>query len=418
MEEEKDYYKTLGIDRKADDETIRKAYKKLAFKYHPDKNPGDPVAEEKFKEVTEANEVLSDKAKREVYDKYGSEGLNRQGFQPTDFDPSEIFRNMFGFDETISVPPIETMMEVTLEELFSGCVKEFTYERYSLCTGCKGKGAKGKNVDCKTCDGAGSRMMRMMGGIGQIPCNECQGSGVNPKADKCKDCNANGSKTNNHTMEVHIARGHSRSKPIIIQDEGHEIPANERNKSSRIRSNVVIIIKEKDHPVFTRGSVIKELRRVDESNLVTDLELSLQESLCGFQKNITHLDNKPVKVVMADMVKHSDVIVMKNMGMYHHESEKRGDLLIRIKVETKKFSKGDKQKIWALFTDEPYVHQSKNTSSIQLYDEYKKGVVEENEKEQMKEEYKQRRGRPQGMPSGPSRMHQMGGGGGVECATQ
>ncbi len=416
MEEDKDYYNVLGIDRNADSEAIRKAYKKLAFKYHPDKNPGDPVAEEKFKEVTEANEVLSDAAKREIYDKYGSEGLNRQGFQPTDFDPAEIFRNMFGFDETISVPPIETMMEVTLEELFSGCVKKFTYERYSLCKGCNGKGATGKNVDCKTCEGAGMRMVRMMGGIGQVPCNDCEGSGVNPKADKCKECKANGSKTDNNTLEVHITRGHSRSKPIIIQDEGHEIPSNERNKSSRVRSNVVIVIKEKDHSVFTRGSVIKELRKVDENNLVCDLELTLQESLCGFQKNITHLDGKPVKIVMADMVKHSDVIVMKNMGMFHHDSDKRGDLLIRIKVETKKFSKNDKQKIWALFTDEPYIHHAKNGTNIQLYEDYKKDVVDENEKEQMKEQYKQRRGRMPGAGRMPQ-MHQMGGGG-VECATQ
>ena len=413
MEEEKDYYKVLGIEHNADDETIRKAYKKLAFKYHPDKNPGDPVAEEKFKEVTEANEVLSDTAKREIYDKYGSEGLNRQGFNPTDFDASEIFRNMFGFDETISVPPIETTIEVTLEELFTGCVKEFKYDRYSLCSGCKGKGAKGKNVDCKSCNGAGMRMVRMMGGIGQVPCSDCEGSGVNPRADKCTDCKANGSKTDNHTLQVNIARGHSRSKPIIIQDEGHEIPANERSKSSRIRSNVVIIIREKEHSVFTRGSVIKELRKVDENNLVCNLELSLQESLCGFQKNITHLDGKPIKVIMADMVKHSDVLVMKNMGMYYHEVDKRGDLLIRIKVESKKFSKNDKQKIWSMFTDEPYVHHQKNGTNMQLYDEYKKDVVEENEKEQIKEEYKQRRGRP----SGAQRMNQMGGGG-VECATQ
>jgi DnaJ-class molecular chaperone len=407
MEEDKEYYKVLGVERTADDDTIRSAYKKLAFKYHPDKNPGDPIAEEKFKEVGEAFEVLKDPIKRETYDKYGMEGLNRQGFQPTDFDPSELLKNMFGFENTISVPPVEVILEVTLEEIFTGCTKDFTFERYSLCVQCNGKGAKGKHVDCKQCQGKGIRMMRIMQGFAQIPCDECEGTGINPKAEKCKDCDRSGSSCKSHTIKITIEKGHSRSKPIIIENEGNEIPHNERDRSQRNRSNVVIIIKEKSHPVFTRGSIIKELRKVNENNLVTELELSLQESLCGFQKNIQHLDGKSVKVCMADMVKHSDILVIKDEGMYEQGSNKRGDMLIRIRVETKKLNKNDKQKLWAILTDEPYLHHAKNSPSIVLYDEYKKNVVEENEKEELKEQYKQRRGR-KGNP----------GEGNVECATQ
>ena len=407
MEEDKEYYKVLGVERTADDDTIRSAYKKLAFKYHPDKNPGDPLAEEKFKEVGEAFEVLKDPIKRDTYDKYGMEGLNQQGFQPTDFDPSELLKNMFGFENTISVPPVEVILEVSLEEIFNGCTKDFTFERYSLCTHCNGKGAKGKQIECKQCQGKGMRMMRIMQGFAQIPCDECEGSGINPKAEKCKDCDHSGSSCKPHTIKITIEKGHSRSKPIIIENEGNEIPHIERDKSQRNRSNVVIIIKEKPHPVFTRGSIIKELRKVNENNLVTELELSLQESLCGFQKNILHLDGKNVKVVMADMVKHSDILVIKDEGMFIQNSNKRGDMLIRIRVETKKLNKTDKQKLWALLTDEPYLHHAKNTSSIIMYDDYKKNVVEENEKEEMKEQYKQRKNR-RGNP----------GEGNVECATQ
>lgn len=411
MEEDKDYYKILGIPRNADAAVLRSAYKKLAFKYHPDKNPNDPIAEEKFKEVNEAYDVLNDESKREVYDKHGYAGLNQRGFQPTDFDPTDILKNMFGFDNSISVPPVEVYMEVTLEELFTGCKKEFKFDRFSVCNGCDGKGAKGQHIECKTCDGAGMRMVRMMNGFMQIPCDKCQGNGINPNAEKCKDCDGNGSMCLPHTMDVQIERGHSKTKPIIIEDEGNEIPPNESKKWDRKRSNVVIVIKEKDHPVFTRGSVMKELRRINENNLVAELNLTVQESLCGFQKNIKHLDGKNVKVIMADMVRHSDILVMKNEGMYEHGSDKRGDLLIRIRVESAKINKADKQKLWSIFTDEPYVHQSKNSTHIQLYDDYKKEAVEENEKEEMKQQYKQRKNKGH-------QRHETGGGGNVECATQ
>jgi DnaJ-class molecular chaperone len=414
MEEDKEYYKVLGVDRNASDDTIRSAYKKLALKHHPDKNKGDPMAEEKFKEVSEAFEVLKDPIKREAYDKYGMEGLSQQGFQPTDFDPTELLKNMFGFENTISVPPVEAFLEVTLEELFTGCTKDFTFERYSLCKQCNGKGAKGKHVDCKQCQGKGIRMMRVMQGFAQIPCDECEATGINPKAEKCKDCERSGSSCDSHTIEITIDRGHSRSKPIIIEDEGNEIPQLERDKSNRIRSNVVIIIKEVPHPIFTRGSIIKELRKVNENNLVTDMELTLQESLCGFQKNILHLDGKNVKVTMSDMVKNSDILVIKDEGMYEQGSNKRGDMLIRIRVETKKLNKVDKQTIWATLTDEPYLHHQKNSPNIVLYDEYKKNVVEENEKEELKEQYKSRKshGGQRGPPRGMSTD------GAVDCKTQ
>lgn len=414
MEEDKEYYKLLGVERTADDDTIRAAYKKMAFKYHPDKNKGDPMAEEKFKEVAEAFEVLKDPIKRETYDKYGMEGLSRQGFEPTDFDPTELLKNMFGFENTISVPPVEVILEVTLEEIFTGCKKDFTFERYSLCAQCNGKGAKGKHVDCKQCQGKGMRMMRIMQGFAQIPCDECEGTGINPKAEKCKDCNRSGSSCKPHTIEITIERGHSRANPIIIEDEGNEIPQLERDKSNRTRSNVVIIIKEKLHPIFTRGSIIKELRKVNENNLVADLELTLQDSLCGFQKNILHLDGKNIKVTMSDMVRHSDIIVLKDEGMFEQGTNKRGDLLIRIRVETKKINKIDKQKLWALLTDEPYLFHSKNSPSIVLYDEYKKDKVEEKEKEDLKEQYKRRKdnvGRGGGRGGGRTD-------GNVECATQ
>jgi DnaJ-class molecular chaperone len=426
MDQEKDYYQILGVAKNADKTALRKSYKELILKYHPDKNPNNPVAEEKFKEVNEAYEVLNDDSKREIYDKYGHSGLNQNGFEPSNFDPSEILRNIFGFENTISVPPIESIMEVTLEELFSGCDKDFKFDRFSMCKGCKGKGAKGKNIDCKTCKGQGFRMMRMMGGFAQIPCDQCEGNGVDPGAEKCKDCDGNGTKMHNHTIKVKIHRGHSKTRPIIIEDEGNEIPDMERKHTGRSRSNLVIMIKEKDHSVFTRGSVIKELRKIDENNLVTELNITIAESLCGFQKTITHLNGESIKVTLHDMVKHSDVIVMKGEGMFIQNTDKRGDLLIRIKVETKKFSKSDKQKIWALLGDGVYTHQSKNSTNIILYDDYKKELIDDNENENMKQQYRRRRqpdmppGMQHGMPPGmqhgmPPGMDE---GGGVQCATQ
>jgi DnaJ-class molecular chaperone len=416
MNNDTDYYEVLGLERTADSNKIRSAYKKLAFKYHPDKNPNDPVAEEKFKELTEAYNVLSDESKRELYDRHGKSGLETNGFDPSNFNPTDILKEMFGFENTISVPPVETYMEVSLEELFTGCDKDFTFDRFSMCKGCKGKGATGKNISCKSCKGNGFKMLRIMGGFGQMPCDYCEGNGIDPKAEKCKDCEGNGTTIDKHTMKIKLERGHSKSRPIILEDEGNEIPENEREDSGRNRSNLVIIIKEKEHSLFTRGSVVKELRKIEESNLVIELDISLAESLCGFQKIITHLNKNPLKITMHDMVKHSDIIVMKNEGMFVQGTDKRGDLLIRIKVETKKFSKSDKQKIWALLGEGVYTHQSKNSPGIVLYDDYKKELVEEHEKESMKQQYKQRRRNP-GM-SHNNRQDGVDDDGNVQCATQ
>ena len=416
MEDDKDYYKTLGVARDAKAEAIRKAYKQLAFKFHPDKNRNDPLAEDKFKEITEAYEVLSDESKRGIYDKYGAAGLEQRGFEPADFDPTDILRNMFGFENTISVPPVEIIHEVSLEELFTGSNNDFTFDRFSICSNCDGKGGVGKNINCKSCKGTGAKLMRMMGGVAQMPCNDCEGTGVNPNADKCKVCEGDGTKLSPHTIKLKIERGHSKTKPIIIQNEGNEIPKNERSKTDRSRSNLVIMIKEKEHKTFTRGSIIKELKKINEDNLVTELHLTLAESLCGFQKNICHLDMKEIKITMTDMVKHSDIIVMKGEGMYKHASDKRGDLLIRIRVETKKFSKSDKAKLWSLFSDEPYTHHSKNSPGIVLFDDYKKEAIEENENETMKEQYKQRK-TGSGGPGRPGNRNN-GGNAPVECTHQ
>jgi DnaJ-class molecular chaperone len=391
MDDREDYYKILGVEKTDDINKIKSAYKKLAFKYHPDKNPNNPIAEEKFKEITEAYQVLSDETKREIYDNYGHSGLDNNGFEPSNFDPTNIFRDIFGFDNNISIPPVEVYIDVTLEELFTGTEKDFSFDRFSICKKCKGKGANGKNINCKTCKGTGSRMIRIMGGIGQMPCDECDGRGIDPKAEKCKTCNGDGTNIENHSIKIKINRGHSKTKPIIIENEGNEIPENEIGNSNRTRTNVIVAIKEIEHKLFTRGSVIKELRKVEESNLVIELNISLAESLCGFSKTITHLNKEELKINMHDMVRHSDIIVIRNQGMYIQNSDKRGDLLIRIKVDTLKFSKSDKQKIWALLGDGPYNHNSKNSPGIIFYDDYKKEIVDEHEKEYMKEQYRQRK---------------------------
>lgn len=415
MNNDTDYYKILGIERNSDSTTIKSAYKKLALKYHPDKNPNNKVTDEKFKEITEAYSVLIDESKKELYDKYGKNGLDNNGFDHSNFNTSDILKEMFGFENTISVNHVETFIEVSLEDLFNGCSKDFTFERSSICKGCRGKGATGNDIACKSCKGNGFKIIKSRGGIFNIPCDFCEGNGIDPNSEKCKVCEGNGTSIEKKTINIKIDKGSSKNRPIILKDEGNEIPKNEREDSGESRSNLIIIIKEIDHPVFTRGSVIKELRKVEESNLITDIEITLAESLCGFQKTIIHLNSEPLKIIMHDVVKHSDIIVMKNEGMFIQGTDKRGDLLIKIKVEINKFSKSDKQKIWNLLGVGPYIHYTKNSSKIVLYADYKKELIDENDKESLKQQYRQRKFKPE---MNFEREDSVDENGHVQCATQ
>lgn len=399
-----DYYKVLGLDKTATDDEIKKAYKELARKWHPDKNSDNKdEAVKKFQLISEAYGVLSDTTKRKTYDNFGFAGLdgdiNGEG-HPFGFDPFSMFRDFFQKENNI--PEIQVQIKLTLNELYCGTKKNINFERFTLCKDCNAKGCIGDDIECKKCSGKGISISRTRIGIIQTQCSFCNGKGVDLRAPKCKTCKGNGCYKEDKSMLIEIPKGTSEKHPIIIDNEGNEIPKDERN-GRNTRSTVIVIISEQKHQKYNRGTVIKEIGKVNENNLLIEVKLSLEESLCGFEKVFTHLDGKHFKFSMSEFVRHGDIFVMKEYGMPYYQEDKKGDLFIKVFVEKKKITKEKKMYLWKLLSEDKYKEINNTSENIINYNDYKTEMIEQNKKESMKNKYRQRKddeiddddGRPQ-----------------------
>ena len=398
----KDYYKILEVTKDAKDSEIKASYKKLAVKWHPDKNPNNrEAATQKFNEISEAYNVLKDPQKRKTYDQFGEEGVNdnggfnpfanmsgMSGFTNMGFDPFSMFKDFFQKEN--EVPDVQIPIKVTLEELYTGVKKKVKYDRYTLCKSCNAKGAIGDLVDCNKCDGKGMNIAKTPMGIIQTQCRHCGGKGIDPKAKKCTDCKGNTCVKNDHTLNINIPKGSSQKHPVIIENEGNEIPLNERDGNTE-RSNVVMVIDEQTHPKFKRGTIIPEIGKLNEDNLLIEVKLTLEESLCGFEKTFTHLDGKLFKFAISEGVRHGDIYVMKGFGMpTYNDSNKKGDLLIKVSVDHVKLTSQQKSKMWSILSDEPYTEIKKSSSNLINFTEYKTEAVNDERKENMKNKYRRR----------------------------
>jgi len=238
------YYEILELDRSADKGTIKKAYRKMAMKYHPDKNPGDEEAEENFKSVNEAYQVLSDQEKRAIYDRHGKAGLEGHG-QGGGFsrgggfdDLGSIFEEMFGGGgfggrraqrKTYNYD-LDTEIEVNLEfnEAVFGCNKELKYKYKTACKPCKGTGAKGGKLSpCKTCNGQGQVHMKQGFMTFAQTCPHCNGTGQSV-ADKCPSCKGTGYEEKSESFNVDIPEGINHGNRIRVGNKGNIAPDGNR----------------------------------------------------------------------------------------------------------------------------------------------------------------------------------------------
>ena len=387
----KNYYEVLELSKDATSDEIRKAYKRLACEYHPDRNKS-PDAEEKFKEISKAYKVLSEPESKSKYDQFGEEGL--EGFE-SNFNPSSFFQQFFSgnmgnmgnfFQENNDVPPVETVIEATLEEIFTGCTKNITIERFNTCTTCNNSIKK-----CQKCMGNGIMRFVVNNRLQQVSCKSCNGTGRQDGKDACKKCNSIGFIKEKHSLNINIPAGVDKTKPIIINNEGNQIPTEEIKNPKMTRSEVVVIITEKQHPVFNRGSVIPEIQQLNTNNLVIDMTITLEESLCGFTKSIKYLDNTNIKITMANMVRNNDIIVMKGYGMTKYNSNERGDLLIKIKVGQVELTKTQKEQIWKILSDKEYNYINKSSNNLIPFEDYKQEQVDEFTYESIKDRYRRRK---------------------------
>lgn len=349
------YYDILGVTKNASLKEIRKAYKKLAKKWHPDKNPDNmEMATQKFKDMREAFEVLKDPQKRQMYDTHGKDGLKESGFNVND-----IFSNLFKHQHRRVISSVKCIVELTLEELYCGKKIRQEINRHSLCKKCNSTG----NVDkkphkCMTCNGQGVVIQMFSIGPGRIqqmqrPCHICKGTGRNTNVQKCDKCKGNCVINEKHTIEIDIKPGLVNGNRIGVENCGNEIPS---DANTYTRGMVEIIIKEIPHPVFKRNMVMNG-GHINPANLFMELDISLSEALCGFVRTFEHLDKRKLYIHENYVISDNEIKIIPNEGMVipNNFNNKRGDLYIKYNViYPTNISNSKKKILFQCLTGTPY----------------------------------------------------------------
>lgn len=353
MAEKRDYYEVLGVEKSADAATIKRAYYKLAKKYHPDANPGDKVAEEKFKEVNEAYEVLSDADKRAKYDQYGhaafdpamgggGEGGGFGGFGGFgDFgDLGDILGGMFGGafgggrrrNGPQQGEDIGVNVSISFEEAAFGVKKDITYNRICRCPDCRGSGAApGTQAEtCSVCRGSGQvKRVQRMGGMAfqsTAPCEACRGTGKIIKT-PCSRCRGSGMIRENKKLTVSIPAGIDNGERIALRGQGCD------GKNGGPTGDLIIAVSVKPHAVFERRGV----------TLTCDVPLTVAEATLGAEIEVPTLEGN-AKYTIPEGTQSGTTFTLRGKGIpYINNANRRGDLVFRVNVEIPK-GLNDKQK--------------------------------------------------------------------------
>jgi molecular chaperone DnaJ len=347
----KDYYKTLGVDKNASKEEIKKAYKKLAKKYHPDLNKDDPEAENKFKEINEAVSVLGDDKKRQQYDQFGadsfkngaSSGFRSSGFDFNDFasnsgfsDFGDIFEQFFGGRSSRRTRrqqyrgnDLLYQMEIELEEAAFGTKKTIHYNRKEKCAECNGEGGTGIKK-CNTCHGSGrvTQARRTPFGMFQTTgtCPECNGTGKIIE-NVCKKCHGAGIKNKKKTLQVDIPKGIDSGSRLRLKGEGDAAP------KGGIAGDLYIQIFVKEHEYFKRRDY----------DILLDVPISFTQATLGSKIEVPTLYGKAMLKIPSG-TQPGTIFKMKDKGIKHMNGVYHGDQLVKVKVKVpEKLSKKEKK---------------------------------------------------------------------------
>lgn len=337
----KDFYETLGVSKSASEDDIKKAYRKLAMKYHPDRNPDNKEAEEKFKEVQKAYDTLSDPQKKAAYDQYGHAafeqgmgggsggfgGFGGGGFSGAQgFDFGDIFSQMFGGSggarqQNYQGEDINIGVTLTLEEAATGVKKQITVPTYEECGTCHGSGAKPgtKATTCRTCGGSGTVHVRQAIFQIQQTCPTCHGSGKEIK-EPCMQCHGNGRVKTSKTVEVNIPAGIDDGQRIRLTGEGepgtHGAPA----------GDLYVHVSVQEHKIFQRDPD-------NPTDLHCELPISFATAALGGEVEVPTLDGK-VKLTIPEGTQNGKRLRVKGKGVKSVRSSLIGDLYCHVIVET------------------------------------------------------------------------------------
>ena len=339
----RDYYEVLGVDRNASASDIKKAYRKLAIQYHPDKNPDNKEAEEKFKEAAEAYSVLSDPDKKARYDQFGFEGVSGAGggggFNGAGMDINDIF-SMFGdifggrggfggfggFGGGGSSRPAKfrgsdqrVKVKLTLQEIASGVTKKFKLKKYVPCTHCNGSGAENGAVEtCPECKGTGRVIRTQQSFFGmmqsEVACPHCNGQGKIIK-NKCKHCNGDGIVMGEEIVEVNIPAGVYEGMQLSMRGKGNA------GKHNGIPGDLLILVEEEKHPTLVR----------DENDLIYSLLLDIPTATLGGFAEIPTIDGK-AKVTIDPGTQPGKVLRLRDKGLPSINGYGKGDIVVNISV--------------------------------------------------------------------------------------
>jgi len=344
----RDYYEILGIAKNASEEDIKKAYRKLAIKYHPDKNPDDKAAEEKFKEAAEAYEVLSNQEKRQRYDQFGhagvggSAGFGGGGMNMDDIFSQfgDIFGGAFGFGgggrnggrRVNRGSNLRVKVKLTLQEIAHGVEKKIKVNKYVSCKTCSGSGAKSGQYDtCRMCNGTGviTRVQQTILGAmqTQTTCTACNGEGRIIK-DKCNTCHGDGIVRDEEVITINIPAGVAEGMQLSMQGKGNAAPR------GGINGDLLIAIEEEEHPHLKREG----------NHLIYSLNISFPDAALGTSSEIPAVDNK-VKIKVEPGTQSGKVLRLKGKGLPDVNGYGRGDLLVEISVFTPTHLSNEEKKL-------------------------------------------------------------------------
>ena len=346
MAEKRDYYEVLELQKGASEDEIKKAFKKLAKKYHPDMNPGDKTAEEKFKELNEAYAVLSDSEQRAKYDQYGHAAFDPSsgfgggggfggfgGFGGMDFDLGDIFGSFFGggsrranANSPARGEDLSMLLNLSFEEAAFGCKKEISYNRVESCEACNGSGAeKGSEVEtCPTCKGRGTVTVLRNIGFGSMQstqiCSDCGGKGKKIKS-PCKACSGKGQVKKTKKLEVTIPAGIDEGERIRLSGQGNA------GVNGGPYGNLYVSIGIRPHQLFER----------DGTTLHCELPITFVEATLGAKVTVPTLEGGKAEFSVPEGTQNGTVFSLKGKGIPYRSSPKlRGDMYVTVSVEIPK----------------------------------------------------------------------------------
>lgn len=347
----RDYYEILGVGKNASQDEIKKAYRKLAMQYHPDRNPGDKQAEENFKEAAEAYEVLSNEEKRAKYDRFGHSGLKGdpdfRGFTNVNdiFSHfSDIFGGAFGgssiFDEFFGSSSsqqrsrqrsagqpgtdLKITLKLTLEEIATGTTKKVKIKKYNKCASCNGSGAKSSASfkTCSVCGGTGEIRQVSRSIFGQFvniaPCNNCGGTGK-IISEPCTTCSGDGRVQDETTIKINVPAGVFDGNYMTLRGEGNA------GKNNGAAGDIIVLFQELPHQFFTR----------DGDNVVYELFISYTEAVLGTEVEVPTLSGR-AKLKIEAGTQPGKFLKMREKGIQHLNSHGAGDQLVKVNIHVPK----------------------------------------------------------------------------------